>query len=71
MNPLHDCRTFKPSDDGNDYLCVECGEPLVEQYEDADEPRFGDFCPECGGSGLDRYESFRECDECFGEGYIT
>jgi DNA-directed RNA polymerase subunit RPC12/RpoP len=70
MTPLHECRYFKPSDDGNQYVCVDCGAMLIEQYEDADDYYRGDVCPECGGSGLDRYESFRECDNCFGEGYL-
>jgi hypothetical protein len=47
---------------------------IEAEYEDSryddDDEQIGDTCPECNGTGLDKWESFRPCDYCAGEGYV-
>lgn len=67
------CGQDLTSEEMGGLICFTCAndEAMREWIEDAEgEDQHGDTCPECGGSGVDKWESFRECEYCQGEGYV-
>jgi len=53
--------TLSPVNNGSNLL------NYGDYYDNYEEDAYK--CPQCKGSGMDRYEEF-ECIHCFGEGYI-